>query len=79
MAFHLSKDGDGRPIVTMIKRVIKNPLAKYYEEYSWSWPQDIVDTSVSEDDEDNSNNGGRKRSSSNEEDKESYNNDEIPN
>ncbi|OEL38557.1 hypothetical protein BAE44_0000423 [Dichanthelium oligosanthes] len=40
LAFHLGEDKDGRPNVTRFKRVIENPMAGYYNEFSWSWPQD---------------------------------------
>ncbi|CAO2169714.1 unnamed protein product [Urochloa humidicola] len=58
LAFHLGEDDeDGKPNVTRIKRVIKNPMAAYYSEYpSWRWPQ-IVDDS-SDDDGDYSNGDG---------------------
>ncbi|KAG0522101.1 hypothetical protein BDA96_07G007900 [Sorghum bicolor] len=41
LAFHLSEDDeDGRPNVTRIELVIKNPLSRYYYgEFPWYWPE----------------------------------------
>jgi hypothetical protein len=69
LAFHLGEYEDGRPNVTRIELVIKNPLSRYYYgEFPWSWPQDVVDTSDNEVGQDNHNNGGKEVSDSSEED-----------
>ncbi|CAL4996149.1 unnamed protein product [Urochloa decumbens] len=49
LAFHLGEDG--KPNVTRVKRVIKNPMAAYYIKYSsWRWPQIVDDDSSGDDD-----------------------------
>ncbi|CAO2186604.1 unnamed protein product [Urochloa humidicola] len=60
LAFHLGEDDeDGKPNVTRIKRVIKNPMAAYYSKHpSWRWPQIVDDSSDDDgDDRDDYNNG----------------------
>ncbi|CAO2205477.1 unnamed protein product [Urochloa humidicola] len=48
LAFHL--EGDGKPNVTRITRVIKNPMAAYYSKYpSWRWPPQMLDDSSDDD------------------------------
>ncbi|CAD6246353.1 unnamed protein product [Miscanthus lutarioriparius] len=80
LAFHLGEDEDGRPNVTRIELVIKNPLSRYYYgEFPWSWPQDVVDTSDKEVGQDNHNNAGEEVSDSNEEDEDLGDDAEEPN
>lgn len=51
VAFHLGEDEDERPKVTKIELVIRNPMARYYKEFLWSWPQEDDDDNDDDDDE----------------------------
>nr|CAB3481827.1 unnamed protein product [Digitaria exilis] len=59
VAYRLGEDEDGRPEVTKIELVIRNPMAAYYEDGWWTWPQD-----------DDNSNGGVDMSNSDEHDEE---------